>query len=75
MNADPALDTVRRGAIRFEPTTDGIRPLLDAIGKASLVLIGEATHGTHESARKAARSRRPSLGDGAGGHPVDRRAR
>jgi erythromycin esterase-like protein len=54
MNADPALDAVRRGVIRFEPTTDGMTPLLDAIGDASLVLIGEATHGTHDMYRTRA---------------------
>jgi erythromycin esterase-like protein len=43
-----AVEVVRREALWFEPTTDGLRPLVDAIGDARLVLIGEATHGTHE---------------------------
>lgn len=31
------LDIVRREAIWFEPTPDGLRPLIDAIGNAPLV--------------------------------------
>jgi erythromycin esterase-like protein len=51
---DPALDIVRREALWFEPTAQGMGPLVDAIGDARLVLIGEATHGTHEFYRARA---------------------
>jgi erythromycin esterase-like protein len=54
MNKDPATDVVQREALWFEPTTDGMGPLLEAIGDARLVLIGEATHGSHEFYRTRA---------------------
>jgi erythromycin esterase-like protein len=52
--SDPALDIVRHEALWFEPTRDGLRPLVEAIGDARLVLIGEASHGTHEFYRTRA---------------------
>jgi erythromycin esterase-like protein len=42
------LDAVRHAALWFTPSEDGLRPILDLIGDAGLVLIGEATHGTDE---------------------------
>jgi erythromycin esterase-like protein len=51
---DAALDIVRREALPVEATAAGLRPLLAAIGAARLVLIGEASHGTHEFYRTRA---------------------
>ena len=46
--ADPAVEVVRNAALWFEPGRAGIAPMLEAIGNARIVLIGEASHGTHE---------------------------
>lgn len=54
MNAGHAVDIVRREALWFEPAPDGVDPLIEAIGDAPLVLIGEASHGTHEFYRTRA---------------------
>jgi erythromycin esterase-like protein len=43
-----ALAVIRHAARWFEASPDGFGSLLDSIGDASLVLIGEASHGTHE---------------------------
>jgi erythromycin esterase-like protein len=45
---DSAAAAVRHAAQRFTGARADYRRLLDAIGEARLVLIGEATHGTHE---------------------------
>jgi erythromycin esterase-like protein len=49
-----AIEIVRRAAIWFEPAPDGFGALMDTIGEARLVLIGEASHGTHEFYRARA---------------------
>lgn len=46
-----AVEAVRHAALWFEPTRAGLRPLLDLIDDAHVVLIGEATRGTHEFTR------------------------
>jgi erythromycin esterase-like protein len=51
---DDALDTVRHAALAFEPSADGFGPLLEMVGDATIVLIGEASHGTHEFYRTRA---------------------
>lgn len=43
-----ALEVVRHAALWFPPSEEGLAPLLDLIGDAHIVLIGEATHGTDE---------------------------
>jgi len=48
MHDRDAVDAVRHAALWFTPSEDGLSPLLDLIGDARLVLIGEATHGTEE---------------------------
>jgi erythromycin esterase-like protein len=48
MNTDSMLEVVQREALWFEPTSGGLAPIVESIGDARLVLIGEATHGTHE---------------------------
>jgi erythromycin esterase-like protein len=46
--SDQAVEIIRRAAHWFEAVPDGFGPLLDSIGDASVVLLGEASHSTHE---------------------------
>jgi erythromycin esterase-like protein len=49
--ANPAAaltESIRRIAIPLNPTAPDYDPLLDLIGDARFVLLGEASHGTHE---------------------------
>jgi erythromycin esterase-like protein len=52
--SDATLDTLRHHAIWFEPARDGFADLFASIGEAEVVLIGEASHGTHEFYRARA---------------------
>ena len=54
MSERDTLDVLRQAAVWFEAAPDGFGALLDTIGDASLVLIGEASHGTHEFYRTRA---------------------
>src|SRR4051812_5424405 len=67
---DPPLnEVVRRAAHPLEGTAQDYDPLLDLVGDARFVLLGEATHGTHEFyAERAAITQR--LISGKGFHAV-----
>src|SRR5574338_1231877 len=47
-------DVVREAAHPLVGEIDDYNPLMDLVGDASLVLIGEASHGTHEFYRERA---------------------
>ena len=48
MTGSDTVDAIRHAALWFTPADGGLAPVLDLIGDAQLVLIGEATHGTYE---------------------------
>jgi len=52
--SDLVVDSVRKAAHPLRGATDDYDPLLDLIGDARFVLIGEASHGTHEFYRERA---------------------
>ena len=43
-----AVEAVRGAALWFEPAMEGFGPLIERVRDARIVLIGEASHGTHE---------------------------
>lgn len=45
---DKSHEAVKQVLNAWSNTTDALPPILNAIGDAEVVLIGEATHGTHE---------------------------
>lgn len=55
--SDAARELVRNDATWFEPEPDDLAVVLEQIGDARLVLIGESTHGTRSSTACARRSR------------------
>ena len=60
---DPDVEAVRAAAVLLHP--DGaLEGVLDLIGDAKLVLIGEATHGTHEFYRTRAELTRSAVSAG-----------
>ncbi len=52
-SADPVV-AIRRHAVRLSESARDYSGLIDAIGGARIVMIGEATHGTHEFYRERA---------------------
>lgn len=44
----PALEVIRGAATRLDGTPSDYDPLLSMVGDRAFVLLGEATHGTHE---------------------------
>ena len=53
--ADDALDAVRRHAVAYDGTAADLDGLGELVGDAQVVLLGEATHGTHEFYAERAR--------------------
>src|ERR687897_545591 len=47
-------ESIRRAAVALKPPAPDYSPLVEWIGDASLVLLGEASHGTHEFYRDRA---------------------
>ncbi|HXU83893.1 MAG TPA: erythromycin esterase family protein, partial [Polyangia bacterium] len=54
MSAPDPLDELRRAAVRLKDAPSDYDPLLERVGDARLVLLGEASHGTHEFYRRRA---------------------
>jgi erythromycin esterase-like protein len=50
------IDEIRRVARPLDGSAGAYAPLMDRIGNARFVLLGEASHGTHEFYASAPRS-------------------
>ncbi|MFZ5562319.1 MAG: erythromycin esterase family protein [Pseudomonadota bacterium] len=55
MSEQALIDSVREGALPLTGAARDYDPLLELIGDAHFVLLGEASHGTHEFYRERAR--------------------
>ena len=55
MTSNPTLSAIRDAAFTLSGAADDYDPLLDLVGDARFVLLGEASHGTHEFYRERAR--------------------
>ena len=53
----PALDAVQRHAVPLARSADHDRALIELLGGARFVLLGEASHGTTSSTASGPRSR------------------
>src|SRR5919205_135714 len=51
---EPAQEAIRKGAIELSGSARDYNALLERIGDAHYVLLGEASHGTHEFYRERA---------------------
>src|SRR5207244_8372633 len=54
MTSNPTLSAIRDAAFTLSGAADDYDPLLDLVGDARFVLLGEASHGTHEFYRARA---------------------
>jgi erythromycin esterase-like protein len=54
MTSNPTLSAIRDAAFTLSGAADDYDPLLDLVGNARIVLLGEASHGTHEFYRARA---------------------
>ena len=65
MNATETIltDLVRDAAVPLIGSTGDYDPLLELIGDARFVLLGEATHGTHEFYRERAQITKRLIGE------------
>jgi erythromycin esterase-like protein len=49
---EPAVDVVRKAAVELHGSARDYDALLERVGDAHYVLLGEASHGTHEFYRQ-----------------------